>query len=115
DTTSFGDDAARRETLETNALLGTMGFSFDSNGNPRTTTDELGRVLTDSYDPMGRLTQETDALGDNSGSTFDAAGLELTSTDQLGRLASSSYDMFGRGLDGEDTEAAGNPAREDPL
>ncbi|MDJ0836543.1 MAG: RHS repeat-associated core domain-containing protein [Acidobacteriota bacterium] len=111
-----------RETSRQTAEDGTVRsvvrqWSYDGEGNERSSTDPLGHVTRKEYDSYGRISAEIDARGnrtehlyDTAGNkvrtifpdgtqefwTYDVAGEIKTHTDPLGRITTYSYDALNR-------------------
>lgn len=83
----IGEDGALRRTLSRvydtfgriNAVQDAAGvsvsFSYDANGNLSSSTDALGRVATNGYDPLGRVAmmiQDVGGIHATTGITYDA-------------------------------------------
>lgn len=111
-TTSFGYDSLDRLIETTDAQTATtIRRTFDEAGSPATVTDQLGRVLVNTYDKNNRLTKTTAKnFADNpeqptvvrdvvvAQMTYDAAGRKATATDALGRVTQFAYDKADREL-----------------
>lgn len=98
-TTQIAYDAARRPTVVTNALGGTVTTTYRPIGDgkkPATVTDELGRTTTHEYDVHGRRTRSTYPDGSTSRRTYDAEGRVTSITDRDGGTSSVEYDALGR-------------------
>jgi RHS repeat-associated protein len=74
--------------------------TYNSFVDPSTTTDELGRTTSYSYDAMNRETGTTDAAGSSIAGvttfTYDAAGNQITSTDPDNDTTTTTYDALDR-------------------
>lgn len=69
---SFAYDSLSRLTLATNPETGTVGYSYDANGNILSKTDARGIGINYSYDSLNRLTQKTYTDGTPAASyTYD--------------------------------------------
>ena len=80
----------------TDPLGAVTTYGYDAAGRQTSRTDHLGGVETWGYDAAGRLTSETDQLNRTTTYTYNAASKIATATDPTGRVASYSYDAAGR-------------------
>jgi RHS repeat-associated protein len=71
-------------------------LTYNSVGQPLTTTDPLGNVTTFTYDAHGNLASITDPLGHTTTRTYDAASRLLTQTDPRGKVTRFGYDALNR-------------------
>ncbi|QQQ00876.1 RHS repeat-associated core domain-containing protein [Lysobacter enzymogenes] len=69
------------QTLKDSAQNAT-GFAYDNNGNPREATDALGRVTTQTYDPLDRLGTTLQDAGGLAAETK----LQYTALDQIAKV-----------------------------
>ncbi|MCD9030432.1 DUF6531 domain-containing protein [Luteimonas sp. Y-2-2-4F] len=75
-------DQLGRLVTQADASANPTDFAYDANGNLTATTDALGRVTTQAYDPLDRLVQTLqDVGGIEAGTTFQYDAL-----DQLTRV-----------------------------
>ena len=102
-TTSYTYDSDGRVTRITNPDATHKDFTYDTEDNLLTSTDELGRVTTLAYDGDGRLvamTQPNPSTGGASGGpvtyyAYDAAGNLTSETDPMGYVTSYAYNSRG--------------------
>jgi RHS repeat-associated protein len=71
-------------------------MTYNSVGQPLTTTDPLGNVTTFAYDAHGNLASISDPLGNTTTRTYDAASRLLTQTDPRGKQTQFGYDPLNR-------------------
>ena len=84
-------------TSATDGLGHTTSFTYGSNGNPLTTTDNTG-TRSFTYNSFGQILTSTDQMSGVTTNTFDVKGNLLTSSvaDVLGNSVEGlSYDSFG--------------------
>ena len=80
---------------------GNYAYTYDSNGNPSSSTDPLGHYTGDTYDSSGNLILlaiATDASQSNwqrFSYTYNGFGEVLTATDPLGNVTTNTYDSKG--------------------
>jgi YD repeat-containing protein len=101
-------DSSTRRLTQTDTSGGVRtAYTYDDNGNMRTTTvqpvttesgDPDPRTTTSTYDKLGRLQEQRDPLNQLASWSYDTSGLPTGSTDTAGRRAVTSYDTDGRGL-----------------
>jgi len=76
-----------------------VGFSYDTNDNPATYTDELGRVSDMTYDNLNRLIQtilpppdpNNPSVRPTISAVFDALNNKTSETDPLGNVSTFAY------------------------
>jgi len=71
-------------------------FTYNSAGQPLTTTDPLGNTTIFEYDTAGNLVRITDPLGSATNRTYDLVSRLIAQTDALGRTTRFSYDSLNR-------------------
>lgn len=74
------------------------GFTYDAKGNPDTTTDALGRVLDNDYDPLDRLSRTLQDVGGINAETrfrYDAQDNLTEVIDPKGLSTRYTYNAFG--------------------
>ena len=72
-------------------------FTYDENGNRKTTTDCFGQVTRFDYDKANRLIRTTQlADGSFTETGYDAQGRAKTSKDAKGNVTTYEYDLAGR-------------------
>jgi RHS repeat-associated protein len=71
-------------------------YSYDAEGNLKTTTDSLNRVTTLYYDALNRLSRSTDARNGNTYFQYDKGDNTTLVTDPRGLATSYVYDGFGQ-------------------
>lgn len=80
-------------------LRGTISYTYDSNGNALTRTDELGRTTAYAYDSNGNVLSVSVPLGSGhyavTSYTYNSLNEVLTSTDPLGNVTTNTYDSKG--------------------
>ena len=85
---------------EASGSVGTRRIEYDDANNRRTTTDELGRVMVEQFDSMGRLLSVTEAVGTleqrSRSLDYDDHGNVTVETDWLGRITEIIYDELDR-------------------
>ena len=97
---------ARPETL----------FSYDACNQVATTTDALGRVTTNSYDPATcHLVSSSDPLGNTTTFVNNARGQPTLITDALGRQTQNTYDDAGNLIETSDHAGNATLMAYDPL
>jgi len=80
---------------------GNYSYTYDSSGNPASTTDPLGHYTSYVYDGTGNLQTLSNALNASQSSwqtfsyTYNAFGEVLTATDPLGNVTTNTYDTKG--------------------
>jgi RHS repeat-associated protein len=74
----------------------TEAFTYNSQHEPLTHTDEAGSTTTHTYNAAGQKTSETDALGHTEQWAYDANGYLTSFTDANGHATSYTYDNIGR-------------------
>ncbi len=80
-----------------------VSFTYDSNDNPASYTDELGRVTSLTYDDLNRLIETDLPAPDPNNPTvfpvisalYSATGKKISETDPLGNVMQYSYGAFG--------------------
>jgi RHS repeat-associated protein len=80
-------------------LRGQVGYTYDSNGNVLSRTDELGRTTTYTYDSNGNELSISVPTGSGTYATtsytYNSFGEVLTTTDPLGNVTTNTYDAKG--------------------
>ncbi len=71
-------------------------FTYDDNGNTKTTTDSLNRVTTMVYDALDRIVTSTDPLGGITRFEYDAGDRITKVTDAKNLSTTYVYDGFGQ-------------------
>ena len=89
-TNSFAYDAMGRVESRSDAV-GTVGFTYDDNGNPLAITEGTN-VLTRTFDAMNRVISYTDANGNVIGYRWDKNGNVTNVVYPGNRVVSYSYD-----------------------
>lgn len=79
-----------------NSYHTTETFTYNSQHEPLTHTDEAGSTTTYTYNAAGQKTSETDALGHTQQWAYDANGYLTSFTDANGHAISYTYDNVGR-------------------
>jgi len=93
--TTITRDATNLVTTTTNALNFSKAYTYNTNGQVVTETDELGNVTTNTY-ANGRLTLKTFPSGKTIAYTYNTSGL-LTSISNNGNTVTiNTYDGMGR-------------------
>ncbi|MBS0208114.1 MAG: RHS repeat protein [Planctomycetes bacterium] len=89
----------------------TSSTTYNTNGQPLTTTDALGNVTSDTYDAAGNLASETDAAGTVTTYAYNSANLVTSQTVTPAGASSGLTTSFTYDADGNQTsvtDAAGN-------
>lgn len=71
-------------------------YSYDSEGNILSLTDQLNRTVQFGYDDWNRLIKVTDPLGKITTFAYNIMGMRTKVTDPLGQVTTASYDELGR-------------------
>lgn len=71
-------------------------YTYDSDGNLLSVTDQLNRTETASYNPWGRLLSHTDAANNTTIYTYSPFGELVSVTSPLGQTTTVEYDVLGR-------------------
>ncbi len=71
-------------------------ITYNSFGQPITTTDPLGNTTTFEYDSVGNLTAIVDPLGNRTTRTYDTVSRLVTQTDPRGKVTRFAYDPLNR-------------------
>jgi len=71
-------------------------FTYDASGRVKTSTDALGRTVTNSYDSRGKLICQDFADGTFSKYQYDAVGNRVSTTNELGQTTRYFYDVRNR-------------------
>ncbi len=71
-------------------------ITYNTFGQPLTTTDPLGNTTTFTYDTVGNLTAITDPLGNTTQRTYDPVSRLLSQTDPRGKVTRFAYDPLNR-------------------
>lgn len=71
-------------------------YSYDSEGNILSLTDQLNRTVQFGYDAWNRLIKVTDPLGKITTFTYNIMGKRTKVTDPLAQVTTASYDELGR-------------------
>jgi RHS repeat-associated protein len=71
-------------------------FTYNTQHEVLTHTDEAGKVTTYTYNPYGQLTSITDPLGHATTYIYDTSGFLTSVTDANGHSTSYTYDPIGR-------------------
>jgi RHS repeat-associated protein len=95
-------------------LRGTISYTYDSNGNALSRTDENGNATTYTYDSNGNVLTVTVPITSSTTATttytYNSLNEVLTATDPLGNVTTNTYDAKGN-LTGVTTPAPnGNTA-----
>ncbi len=102
--TTFGYDAAGRETLTVRSLTLAPGASpvaardtrvYDADGRVQSETDAAGNTVSYVYDPTGQLIQETDPLGRATRHEYTARGERSRTLHPDGRIDTWTFDANG--------------------
>jgi RHS repeat-associated protein len=72
--------------------VSTTKYTYDANGRVKTTTDALGRTVTNSYDARGKLVRQDLPDGTFLTHAYDLLGNCIGITDELGRTTRFRYD-----------------------
>jgi RHS repeat-associated protein len=96
------------------SLRGTISYTYDSNGNALSRTDENGNTTTYTYDSNGNVLTVTVPITSSTTATttytYNSLNEVLTATDPLGNVTTNAYDAKGN-LTGVTTPAPnGNTA-----
>jgi len=94
-TISYSYDANNDRTSVTNQNGQTTAFTYDSMGNVTNITDPLGDQTSYSYDTKNDLTTSTNANGKSTTFTYDSNGNLTTAQDPLSHVTKFGYDSFG--------------------
>ncbi len=73
-----------------------LKYTYDLNGNVKTITDSLGRVVTLTYDALDRLIESKDPLLGLTKFEYNAADQLTKVTDPRGKVTTYAYDGFGQ-------------------
>jgi RHS repeat-associated protein len=80
-------------------LRGSISYTYDTQGNQLSRTDELGHVTTYTYDANGNATSVTAPIASGTYATtlytYNTMGQVLTTTDPLGLVTTNTYDSHG--------------------
>jgi RHS repeat-associated protein len=104
-TDSAGQRAIIDRDLNNNLSKSTKGScgcteenrKFDERGNKTETTDQLGNLSKNFYEPIyNNVTKTIDKLGRETNFAYDTNGNLTSVTDILGRTSGANYDNFGR-------------------
>jgi RHS repeat-associated protein len=79
-----------------NSYHTTESYTYNSQHEPLTHTDENGKTTTYTYNAAGQKLTETDPLGHTTTWVYDANGYPLSVTDANGHAVSYTYDAIGR-------------------
>lgn len=71
-------------------------YTYDANGNLKTTIDSLNRTTTHNYDGLNRLTDTTNPLNGIARFEYNAADVTTKVTDPRGLATTYAYDGFGQ-------------------
>ncbi|MGB2853364.1 MAG: RHS repeat-associated core domain-containing protein [Dehalococcoidia bacterium] len=96
-TTEYEYDANSRLTKVTHPDGTTNEYLYDCCAGT-STTDENGRELTFSRDPLRRVMERADAMGNRTRFGYDRSGRLVETTDALGRACTFGYDGAGRAI-----------------
>jgi RHS repeat-associated protein len=92
----FAYDSQGNTVTIINADLTEEQYTFNSDAEPLTYSDENGNVTSYGYDTHGNLTSVEDALGDLTMMTYTATGQVATSVDSNNHTTSFQYDSQDR-------------------
>ena len=82
--------------MATNEMGGVVTYTYDANGRVTSTTDPMGGKTTQTYDGVGNVIAVTDPMGFVTGYTYNANSAIETVTDANGNKVSYAYDANGR-------------------
>lgn len=94
-TISYSYDGNNDQTSTTDQNGNTTNFTYDANGNTLTVADALGNVKTYTYDSKNDLLSSITPRRYTTTFTYDATGNLLTTRDALGDTTTFAYDNFG--------------------
>ncbi len=99
-TTNFIYDNFGRLSQSSSELTGTpilqKTFTYDSDNNLLSVTDQQGRTNTTTYDPWGHILTNTDATGNSTTYHYSELGQLLSSTNALAQTKTFTYDKLNR-------------------
>src|SRR5262249_13630975 len=109
-TTTFGYDAARRQTSLSDPDRGSESYGYDNNGNPTSVADGRPVTVYTGYDGLNRpLWHSTSANGTSPYATWSYD----TATNGVGRLATETFNpsdpSLGNGSYSYSYDARGEP------
>jgi RHS repeat-associated protein len=96
--TTITYDTFGQPMSSTDALGHTVHFSYDSSGNLVSISDPLGNTTLRTYDAISRLTSEIDPRGRATTFDYDDLGRLINSTDRAGASVAFQYDKNGNVL-----------------
>jgi RHS repeat-associated protein len=91
--TTYGFDAQKRITSETDQLGHTTSYAYDAAGNVDQITRPGGAVTTRDYDGAGNLIAETDPEGGTRSYAYDAQNRLTSFTDERNKTWSFDWDV----------------------
>jgi len=95
-TTALSPNVLDDITSATNPIGGQIGWTYDSNRNPLTVSDQNRNVTTYTYNLLNRVSSRTDSLSAAETYAYEPGGLISAFTDRKGQLTGWSYDGLGR-------------------